>query len=292
MTVQDYLVAVTHKGRTFHVLPDPPAGPLSCLDTTTIVSGGRLTPGHLSEPTRDNCGIGAYLKVCRDHPQEHEKVLAHDWCYQPGCPTCSDQWVTRAAVRTAEQVHGYHGTHKGQSGPWPVVFSLKGYPRDKTEPEILAWLVDRLNRNLPRMEDGAVGGVQALALVVHPYRFRSKKLKKLAGAKARERNEGETNNVRPWNGYDWAMKQEDWEKYLVFSPHIHGLMFGRLKRSDIVYGETGWVYKVPARPGAGPPGPVQEPSPTPALPALSRLGKGERESDPILAGDEHQAPVI
>ena len=239
------LVEIEYRGGRFHVVPD---GPLSCLDTKTIFLDGKLTPGHLPEPTRDNCGIGAYKKVCRDHP-EHGKVLVHDWCYQSGCPTCSDLWVTRASVKAAEQVRGYHGTHKGQSGPWPVVFSLKGYPRNKTGPEILAWLVDRLNRDIPRMEDGAVGGVRALALVVHPYRFRSKKLKKLAGAKARERNEGETDNVRPWNSYDWALRQENWDLFLVFSPHIHGLMFGRLKRSDIVYEETGWVYKVPARPG-------------------------------------------
>lgn len=182
-----------------------------------------LCPGHDPDPTSARCGDVHHAIICRSNQDHYHRDIPHT-CGKPGCPVCWPTWATRATRRAAGRVQGYLTATRTKYRPRHVTFSPP--PGRYQEPrEVLEAFQKVVN----------VSGARALALVVHPYRFRG-------GMKARAWEEARAAAFRG-NPYEWALSREAWADYLEASPHLHALVYGYLLPSDEFEHLTGWVYK-------------------------------------------------
>jgi hypothetical protein len=79
----------------------------------------------------------------------------------------------------------------------------------------------------------AVLGIDAAAVIPHPYRIRPD-LEAQVTACARE--EGK-------NRYQWALEQSNWADLVYFSPHLHIIAYGPLMDAAQFHHKTTWTYR-------------------------------------------------
>jgi hypothetical protein len=96
-----------------------------------------------------------------------------------------------------------------------------------SEDDICRWVLEKFNDLVDAL------GIRASAVMLHPLRVRPE-MKRIV-------NDGASQTRT--NRYRWALNQEDFRKYLYFSPHVHALTFGLLEASDAFEARTGWIYR-------------------------------------------------
>lgn len=207
--------------------PEPlPKVPLS-PDIGHSIIRDKVTPGY-SESSL-TCGEFLYWKVCRTHSNHPKKaVLKH--CKRPGCPTCYQTWASREARSATDLIQAYKDLtgnpyavrHVALSPPADMVAS-NGFTWASTD--ALNWLYDEGNR-VQRLL-----GVTGCLVVPHPYRIKREYWEYIASRK-------ETTE----NRYEWVMRQDNWDEYVYFSPHLHLFAFGKFMDYKTFKDLTGWLY--------------------------------------------------
>jgi len=186
-----------------------------------------LCPGHNLEPSSATCGTFHHAIICRSNQDHYNREIPHT-CGKPGCPECWRTWAGRATKRAAGRVQGYVTATRTKYRPRHVIWSPR--PKDYQDADAACReVLEGFHRVWRR------SGAEALALVVHPYRFRE-------GMREKARDEARSAGFRG-NPYEWALSRENWADYLYISPHIHALVLGYLVPSDDFEKETGWIYK-------------------------------------------------
>ena len=224
-------VAVTSpmaKGReaapTNALYPDIQPLDFSTDDKLQPVLGQKITPGN--DEAYPNCGQVRFTITCPDDPAHYKKYAKYS-CHRSGCPTCWPTWASRLAKESQDRIDGsrivLHCDYKARH----VSLSPDNIPFNEPSSDCLNWLYKEGNTLTKLL------GVTGCAVIVHAYRIRKDMQNFVALAAFKEKI----------NRYIWIMKQENWQDYLYFSPHLHLLTFGNLMDSDDFHTLTGWVYR-------------------------------------------------
>jgi len=250
-------VQVTYKGRVFNVLDEGMGGrDPEVLDAlagsgypdigTTIptpepsdqgeksepvVRPKHICPGFDGEPYSATCGTFEKALVCPEGPTHFYKVIPH-FCKKPGCPICKGAWAARATDRALSLIMGLILALKVTFRPRHVVFSPPGITHPEDPVQACRDVLEAFGKVVDHV---FLSGLQALALVVHPYRFRK-------GMREEARREMKAEAFKG-NPYEYVLSRRDWGRYLYLSPHIHAITLGAFIPSDQFERETGWIYR-------------------------------------------------
>lgn len=143
----------------------------------------------------------------------HTLVLSKANCGRIECPHCFRTWARRASERAAVRVFGYRyatGTHHK---PRHVTIELSSLDWDEAKKKFLSI--------------GATGGV----LVIHPWRIK-KECEDYVNSLALRDN---------LNRYEVVRRHTDPLSLLEYSPHAHGIVYGRLV--DVEKNSCTYLYK-------------------------------------------------
>jgi len=176
------------------------------------------------------CGTFHHAIICRSNQDHYNREIPHT-CGKPGCPVCGPTWAARATRRAAGRVRGYVTATGTKYSPRHVSYSppRRDYQDDQDVDDACRALLEDFQKVVDR------SGAEALALVIHPWRFRK-------GMRVRAREEARAAGFRG-NPYEWALSRANWAEYLYLSPHIHALVLGYLVPSEEFEQLTGWVYR-------------------------------------------------
>lgn len=188
-------------------------------------------PGQ-GEQTNEKCGNWVHPLSCPNISQQtitgvlHDRFVVQHSCHKPNCPVCYESWASRQASNAADRL--YQGVNLYRKAGYKIETS-RGYSVIGRINHIVFSPPQEMARELIKIPDGArtlrskaievmkkagvVGGVFAL----HPFR----------------QNDSREPNFNP------DMPEGIW----YVSPHFHVVGCGYLKKSDEVYGFTGWAYK-------------------------------------------------
>lgn len=181
-----------------------------------LVNHNRLTPGYGHE--HPSCQDVRFQIVCPEDINHYHRLARYN-CHRPACPKCWSGWAARAADDAAARVEGYRDATGKPVEPRHITFSP---PPGSVE--TLEDLYDRANRVMRLV------GIEAAMVIPHPYRL---------SREGRERVP-----LRSWeNRYTEALSSSTWRDRVVFSPHIHAIVYGPLPAADLFHKLTGWVYR-------------------------------------------------
>lgn len=196
---------------------------------------------------KNNCGFiktfdNEKMKIlmCSSLSCRHVRVFKNH-CDNPECPECFPNWVQREAnsayqrMNEAKKEYDKVGIHlryprhlifsPEQSSAKILMESVEGY--DKLKKEHIKTL--------------KYADVRGGCFVFHPFRIKKSMAQEL---RKKGYGIGKSGHGSLWRGiHDNALGLSSKEAYCVKSPHFHNMGFGFLKKSDIVYEKTGWVYK-------------------------------------------------
>lgn len=143
----------------------------------------------------------------------HTVVLDKGNCGRIECPHCSRTWARRASERSAARVIGYRQATGTIHKPRHVTIELSSLDWDDAKKRFAAI--------------GATGGV----IVLHPWRIKEE-------FKDQINAEAERLQI---NRYEVIKKKPNPLSYLEYSPHAHGIVYGRLV--DVEKNSNTFVYK-------------------------------------------------
>lgn len=192
------------------------AGPAACI----VNSGQKLETPKNDQKTDlvmvgsgDECEPGGWVVRAVCPKCGHHVQLVKHGCGHITCPSCSKKWARRAAERSAARLWG--AIHAGVSRwkPRHISFEL---------PE-LSW--DAAKKRA--VELGCTGGV----LVLHPWRLKDgyRSMFEIMAART------------GLNRYDIAKQSGIGMDAFEYSPHCHGMVYGRFK--DVEKGSKKYEYR-------------------------------------------------
>lgn len=186
------------------------------LEETPITEMTLVSHG---EPNQ-NCGDLRAKLYCQD-TGSHIKNLTHI-CHRAECPICWSHWVERETTRATEKflagVQLLKET-KQRHAAYHIVFS----PPKEEHNLTLKQLRTRLNYRMKW------AGVEAAAVIFHPFRFRNVITKEAVDWKHCSLNRNAESPVIESEAY--------------YSPHFHVAGVGFLKPSNKFFEQFGWTYK-------------------------------------------------
>ena len=180
-------------------LPDP-----ACI----VNSGQKLkTPKIILEGSvlmvgsGDECEPGGWVTTAVCPKCGHHVSLVKHGCGLISCPSCAHKWARRAAERSAARLWG--AIHAGVSKwkPRHITFDLEECSWDEAKKRAL--------------EIGCTGGV----LVIHPWRLKAE-YKQMFELMAERTGK---------NRYDLAKESAYGMDAFEWSPHCHGMVFGKFQ---------------------------------------------------------------
>lgn len=195
--------------------------------TLPITEYHNITGGALALPA---CGEPIRISAC-ENPEHQYRVVFHS-CGRRECRVCWPTWGKRATTRAADRVEGFRDASGARYPPRHIPFSPPpGAFPEGTGPEESQASIDALLKNAREMV--RVAGLTGMVVVPHAWRIQPEK--------QREVNDGASQSGT--NRYRWVLNQENPRDYLIWSPHVHVLGWGRLMDADEFSELTGWIYK-------------------------------------------------
>lgn len=143
----------------------------------------------------------------------HKVELTKSTCGRVECPRCHRTWANRGGQRIGARVWGYYETGVTKHVPRHITFELTS--------------VDWNEAKKKAKSLGCEGG----ALVIHPWRLK----------KEYQQDAEEYARRHKCNRYDYVRTVSDSMSLLEFSPHCHGLVYGKLV--EIKAGSTEYLYR-------------------------------------------------
>lgn len=183
-----------------------------------------VTPGYgVSFP---NCGTVRFTITCPDNP-EHSTKLRKYSCHKSSCPICWPTWASRLSKDAQSRIDGSRATYDRPYKARHVSLSPDIVPFHDATKEALQWLYNEGNRLAKLL------GITGCAVIPHPYRIKPEIEFFVSHMAKKEKI----------NRYQWAIKQQNKDDYLYFSPHLHLIAYGKFMDADEFHTLTGWIYK-------------------------------------------------
>jgi hypothetical protein len=179
-------------------------------------------PGH-GEITNDKCGEWTHPLSCPNHGQMtldgsiHDRFVATHSCNNSNCPICYEAWASRQAENSSDRIVQAIGLYRHEGYNLGRVKHVVFSP-----PQDIAKELHRTMGGAKRLRTMAKEAIKDVgmtggAVIYHPFR----------------QNDPREDNFR-----------QDLKPYVWYeSPHFHVIGVGWLKKSNIFYDETGWIYK-------------------------------------------------
>lgn len=207
-------------------------------DTVPTIIRPGYAPDHLDHMcpgwghTMATCGEIRSVVVCPNNPA-HMFMPVPVSCGKSQCPVCNRRWMSRATKRIVSRIRGYRRANHIKNVPRHISISPPSgrFPTGTHEERVEG--LQRLVMATNNLTDEL--GIDAAVIFVHCYRIRHSKAKELNDAASKDRS-------KP-NRYTYALNQQNWEEYLIWSPHVHMLAFGYLENASEFHAKTGWVYR-------------------------------------------------
>lgn len=167
-----------------------------------------------------NCGVPVATKGC-DNPDCGKIYYVRHKCRRRACPTCYKGWIYEESTKITARLLSYESIKRNKGKRLVhLILSPDGPFAPGTREELRALFNDGYKY---LKEKGVEGG----ALVFHAFRTTKDAKRKAKAA-----------HMKKWA---WIRKQENYERYIVYSPHMHCICFvGHLKKPE--EGEK-WIYK-------------------------------------------------
>jgi len=143
----------------------------------------------------------------------HKVELTKATCGRVECPKCHRTWANRGGQRIGARVWGYYETRVTRHVPRHITFELTEVNWDEAKKKAKSL--------------GCEGG----ALVIHPWRLK----------KEYQQDAEEYARRHKCNRYDYVRTAADPMSLLEFSPHCHGLVYGKLV--EIKAGQSEYLYR-------------------------------------------------
>lgn len=191
--------------------------PTACI----VNSGQKLMTPEMAESgalrmvgSGDECEPGGWVVSAVCPKCGHHVQLVKSGCGRVECPRCSKKWARRAAERAAARVFGAFLARASRWKPRHITFDLEECTWDAAKKKAA--------------EIGCTGGV----LVLHPWRIKDE-YKQMFEMMAERTG---------MNRYDIAKQSAIGMDAFEWSPHCHGLVYGKFE--DVEKGSHEFKYRM------------------------------------------------
>ena len=179
-------------------------------------------PGHGNKKTY--CGTVKYATACSNEGCKchHDLHLIREHCDSLHCPICYEIRIRKDAENIAKRIYGMGEAYRKERVHVPQIDHVQiSIPEGLLTPTVLCTregvnLAYRIASDILRRYVRLYGGV----LILHPWRF-----KHLDGSTCPDKKDCKERHIP------------------VFSPHFHYIGWGYWAKSNVVYAQTGIVYK-------------------------------------------------